>query len=55
MAVIITEEYARIILEMEGVCYSEGLGPDTGELLHDIAKEYPHLTKDEEFRYLFKQ
>jgi len=43
-------ELARVICEMEGVCYSEGVGPDSDKLMAWIAKNYPAL-KDE-FSYL---
>ena len=38
------------IVEMEVVCHSEGIGPDSSELMKWIGKEYPELK--EEFNYL---
>lgn len=37
------ERDARTILEMEMVCRSEGIGPDTKELLATIAKQHPEM------------
>jgi hypothetical protein len=47
MLMLIDEFDARVILEMENVCYSEGMGPndDLGLLLR-IFQAFPHL-KDE--------
>lgn len=42
---------ARIILEMEEVCYSEGIGPNSGDLILWIGNRYPELKA--EFGYLF--
>lgn len=46
----LSKSTARIILEMEDVCFSEGQGPDNTELLSLIADAFPELKK--EFSYL---
>lgn len=46
----LTYDAARVIVEMEVVCHSEGIGPDSSELMNWIGKEYPELK--EEFNYL---
>lgn len=46
----LSKEWARVILDMAEVCFSEGIGPDDSEILKFIAvnhpelkAEYPHL------------
>ncbi len=43
-------EWARIICEMEDVCFGEGIGPDSSEILAYIFARYPQLR--EEFSHL---
>ena len=47
----VDEEVAEILLKMEEVCYSEGIGPDTTILLEFIRKEFPELV--ERYAFLF--
>lgn len=39
-------ELVRILLEMESVCYNEGIGPDTTDLMLAIVRKYPELGKE---------
>ena len=49
--ITIDERFSRIILDMESVCYSEGMGPNSDELLKLIFEEFPHLIKEYELTY----
>lgn len=44
------ERIARVICEMQDVCYGEGQCPDSQELLLWISKNFPYLK--EEYSYL---
>jgi len=47
---VMTLRRARVICEMEAACFSEGIGPDSAELLRLVFSLYPELR--EEFSYL---
>lgn len=49
---ILDGNMARIILEMEEVCVSEGMGPNSDSLIRDIFEEFPNLK--EEFSLISK-
>lgn len=40
---VICARDARTILEMEACCFSEGIGPDSGELRATIARQHPEM------------
>lgn len=42
----IPKDVAKIICEMENVCYCEGIGPDSMILLSYIKKHYPELLNE---------
>jgi len=52
MDVILTKEDAETIVEMEEVCYGEGIGPDSKGLLNLIAKQHPGLVI--RYHYLYR-
>lgn len=39
----LSREWSMAILNMESVCFSEGIGPDISEILRWIARVYPDL------------
>lgn len=41
----LTEEWAEIILQMDAVCFSEGIGPNTDEIVRWIFQNHPSLLK----------
>ena len=43
VSINIPRELAETIIKMEEVCFSNGSGPDSGDLLKWIANEYPDL------------
>jgi len=47
----LSEKQAKTVLDMDEVCYGEGIGPDTSELLCYIREEYPKLAKSYQFLY----
>ena len=49
----VDEAIVEMLLKMEEVCYSEGIGPDPTPLLEFIRKEFPELVN--RYPYLFKK
>ena len=47
----VNEVIAEMLLKMDEVCYSEGIGPDTTPLLNFVRKEFPELVQH--YPYLF--